>query len=111
MKKKKTSNTELPITRWIGDGRVKEEAPEYGAARKTDSTPNSQRRKKKTSNTEHRTPNIEWCGRAFRVSEESQAGYGNKHRQKFDLEDRLLNFEVEIIELTDALQNTHEVNH
>ena len=104
-------NTELPITRWIGDGRVKEEAPEYGAARKTDSTSNAQRRKKKTSNTEHRTPNIEWCGPAFRVSEESQAGYGNKHRQKFDLEDRLLNFAVEIIELTEALPNTRAANH
>ena len=43
MKKKKTSNTELPITRWIGDGRVKE-APEYGAAQKTDSTPNEENR-------------------------------------------------------------------
>ena len=41
--KRKTSNAEWPIIRWIGDGRVKEDAPEYGAARKTDSTLNAQR--------------------------------------------------------------------
>jgi four helix bundle protein len=67
--------------------------------------------KRETPNTERRTPNIEWCGPEFRVSEESQAGYGNKHRQKFDLEDRLLNFAVEIIELTEALPNTRAANH
>ena len=66
---------------------------------------------KKTRNTEHRTPNIEWFGPEFRVSEEPVADYGRKHPQKFDLEDRLLNFAVEIIELTEALSNTRAANH
>ena len=68
-------------------------------------------KRKKTSNTEHRTPNIEWCGLDFRVSEEPQARYGNKPPRKFDLEERLLNFAVEIIELTEALPNTRAANH
>jgi four helix bundle protein len=66
---------------------------------------------KRTPNTEHRTPNIEWFGPEFRVSEEAAVGYGHKSRQKFDLEDRLLNFAVEIIELTEALANTRAANH
>jgi four helix bundle protein len=68
-------------------------------------------KKEKTPNAERRTPNIEWCGPEFRVSEEPQAGYGNKHRHRFDLDDRLLNFAVEIIELTEALPNTRAANH
>src|SRR5437868_11456745 len=68
-------------------------------------------KRKKTSNTEHRTPNIEWSGPDFRVSEGPQASYGNKPRQKFDLEDRLLNFAGEIIALTEALPNTRAANH
>ena len=83
MKKKKTSNTELPITRWIGDGRVKE-APEYGAAQKTDSTPNAQR---PTSNVQ------------------------GKRNLRFDLEERLLEFSARIIRLVDALPNTRAGNH
>ena len=61
--KRKTSNAEWPIIRWIGDGRVKEDAPEYGAARKTDSTSNAQR---PTSNVQR------------------------KRNLRFDLEERLL---------------------
>ena len=66
---------------------------------------------KKTSNAERRTPNvesdrrqfsIEWCKREFRLQDASDSQYGNRTREKFDLEDRLLNFAVEIIELTDA---------
>ena len=66
---------------------------------------------KKTLNTEHRTPNIEWSGPEFRVSEEAQTAYGDKRGKKFDLEERLLNFAVEIIELTEALSNTRAANH
>jgi four helix bundle protein len=66
---------------------------------------------KKTSNTEHRTPNIEWCAAEFRVGDEPRATYGNKHPRKFDLEDRLLEFAIEIIELTGALPNTRAANH
>lgn len=66
---------------------------------------------KKTSNTEHRTPNIEWDGEKSGVSEEPPARYGNKLRQKFNLEDRLLNFAVEMIEMTEVLPNTRAANH
>jgi four helix bundle protein len=82
--KKKTSNTErrTPNVDWaiigrIGDGRVKEDAPEYGRARKTDPTPNAQWRK----------------------------------NSRFDLEDRLLEFSARIIRLVDALPNKRAGNH
>ncbi len=82
--KRKTSNAEWPIIRWIGDGRVKEDAPEYGAARKTDSTSNAQR---PTSNVQR------------------------KRNLRFDLEERLLEFSARIIRLVDALPNTRAGNH
>ena len=89
--KKKTSNTERrtpnaewAIIRWIGDGRVKEDAPEYGGARKSDST----------SNAQHPTPNAQW-----------------KKNPRFNLEDRLLEFSTRIIRLVDALPNTRAGNH
>ena len=70
---------------------------------------------RKTSNTERRTPNIElkdsefvieWPEPAVRVRDLTRSSYG-----KFDLEDRLLNFAVEIVELTEALPNTRAANH
>jgi four helix bundle protein len=67
--------------------------------------------KNKTSNTEHRTLNIEWCRAETRVSEAPLTRYRNEHRQKFDLEERLLNFAAGIIELTEALPNTRAANH
>ena len=84
MKKKKTSNREWPIIHWNGDSSVKEDAPEYGAVRKTDSTPNAQRL----------TSNIQ-----------------PKRQQRFDLEERLLEFSARIIRLIDALPNTRAGNH
>jgi four helix bundle protein len=81
---RRTPNAELPIICWIGDGRVKEDAPEYGAARKTDSTSNAQR---PTSNVQR------------------------KRNLRFDLEERLLEFSALIIRLVDALPNTRAGNH
>ena len=66
---------------------------------------------KKTSNTERRTPNIEWRGVTTRVNEESLSNYGSYRIKKFDLEERLLEFAVQIIELTEALPNTRAMNH
>ena len=89
--KKKTSNTEhrTPNIEWaiirrIGDGRVKEDAPAYGARRETESTPNAQRP----------TPNVQW-----------------KKNSRFNLEERLLEFSARIIRLVDALPNTRAGNH
>ena len=79
-----TPNIALPIVRWNGDSRVKEDAPEYRAARKTDSTSNAQR---PTSNAQR------------------------KRQPRFDLEERLLEFSARIIRLVDALPNTRAGNH
>ena len=84
MKKKKTSNRECPIIHWNGDSRVKEDAPEYGAVRRTDATPNAQRPTSKIQ---------------------------PKRQPRFDLEERLLEFSARIIRLIDALPNTRAGNH
>jgi four helix bundle protein len=80
----RTPNIELPIVGWVGNGRVKEDAPEYGTGGKTDSTPNAQRP----------TPNVQ-----------------RKRQPRFDLEERLLEFSGRIIRLVDALPNTRAANH
>ena len=59
----------------------------------------------KTPNTERRTPNIEWKGPPFRVKE-ATSEYRTSKKIKYDLEDRLLDFAVAIVELTDDLPNT-----
>jgi hypothetical protein len=88
--KRKTSNTDRRISNaqqqvcWIGDNRVKENAPGYGTTPRTDSTPNAQR---PTLNAQRKT---------------------NPH---FNLEDRLLEFSARIIQLADALPNTRAANH
>jgi len=88
--KRRTPNTERRTTnaerviRWIGSGRVKEEAPVYGATHRSDSTPNTQRPR----------PNAQ-----------------RKTNPRFNLEDRLLEFSARIIRLVDALPNTRAANH
>jgi four helix bundle protein len=81
---RRTSNAEAPIIRWLGDGRVKEDTPVYGAMRRPDTTPNAQRS----------TPNAQ-----------------RKPNPRFDLENRLLEFSARIIRLVDALPNTRAANH
>ena len=81
---RRTWNAERRIIRWIGDGRVKEDAPAYGAMRRTDSRPNAQR---PTSNAQRKT------------------------NPRFDLEDRLLEFSARTIRLVDALPNMRAANH
>jgi hypothetical protein len=84
--------------------------------------------KKKTSNAQRPTPNIEWSPDG-RVREEphgyvalakidsmlnAQRSTPNPQRQsepRFDLEDRLLEFSARIIRLVDALPNTRAANH
>jgi four helix bundle protein len=67
--------------------------------------------KKKTPNTERRTPNVEWNARGLRISEGADSEYGTNGKQKYDLEDRLLNFAVNVVELTEALPSTRAGNH
>lgn len=82
--KNKTSNLEFPIIHWNGDTRVREDAPDYGVLRKSDSTSNAQR---------------------------STLNAQRKRQPRFDLEERLLEFSARIIRLVDALPNTRAANH
>ena len=66
--------------------------------------------KKKTSNTERRTPNAEWNLHPFRVRD-GDSEYRVSKKTKYDLEDRLLEFAVAVVELTDDLPNTRAGNH
>jgi len=66
--------------------------------------------KKKTSNTERRTPKAEWNLDAFQVHEDDSE-YRVAKKTKYDLEDRLLEFAVAVVELTDDLSNTRAGNH
>ena len=66
---------------------------------------------KQTPNAERRTPNAEFLNSARLVQELSSSAYGNPKRPKFDLEDRVLDFAVQVIELTEILPNTRAANH
>jgi four helix bundle protein len=65
--------------------------------------------KKKTSNAQHPTPNIELG--TWRLSELPDGGYARNHTLKYDLEERLLKFAADIVELTESLPNTRAGNH
>lgn len=75
-------------------------------------TPNAQR---PTSNAELKrvkVPVIEWAADGVRVNELPNANYGVTRRPRhYDLEDRLLDFAVSIVELTDSFPNTRAGNH
>src|SRR2546429_6757817 len=66
--------------------------------------------KRRTPNTERRTSNTEWRGPLVRVNE-ANSGYAVPKKTKYDLEDRLLQFAVAVVELTDDLPNTRAGNH
>lgn len=71
--------------------------------------------RKKTFNTQHSTPNIQWRG--IREDEpeyganETRAQHAKKNESKFDLEDRLLEFSARLIKLVEALPNSRAANH
>ena len=65
--------------------------------------------RKKTPNAQRRTPNIEF-GRS-RVAEVSNGEYESKRKPVYDLEDRLLDFAVSIVELTESFPVTRAGNH
>src|SRR5437870_13876512 len=62
---RRTSNAERRMIRWIGDGCVKQDAPAYGAARQTGSTPNAQRKTNPRFNLEDRL--LEFSARIIRL--------------------------------------------
>jgi four helix bundle protein len=67
--------------------------------------------KKKTPNTERRTSNAEYSVRSFRVNDAANSHYGVTNKPKYDLEDRLLDFAVNVVELTEALPSSRSGNH
>jgi four helix bundle protein len=64
--------------------------------------------KKKTPNAQRPTPNIEF--RSWRVTEIPDGEYDSKRKTSYNLEDRLLEFAANIIELTESLPNTRAGN-
>lgn len=66
---------------------------------------------KKTPNIERRTSNVERNGRNERTMELPASGYAGKKNPVYDLEDRLLDFAVQIVELSEAVPNTRAGNH
>jgi four helix bundle protein len=65
--------------------------------------------KKKTLNVQRPTPNIEFG--TWHVAEIDDGEYDSKRRPVYDLEDRLLEFAANIVELTESLPNTRAGNH
>ena len=58
------------------------------------------------------TPVIEWAADGVRVNELPTANYGaTREVRRYDLEDRLLDFAVSIVELTDSFPTTRAGNH
>jgi four helix bundle protein len=64
--------------------------------------------KKKTSNAQNPTPNIEFG--TWRLSELPDGGCARNYTLKYDLEERLLKFAADIVELTESLPNTRAGN-
>ena len=65
--------------------------------------------KTRTPNVQRRTPNAELG--SWHVAELSDGEYGSKSKPAYNLEDRLLEFAANIIELTESLPNTRAGNH
>src|SRR5258708_34806156 len=66
---------------------------------------------KKTSNTQRGTLNIEWSEDGFCRETPTEEYRNNKTPPKYDLEDRLLDFAVNVVELTESLPNSRSGNH
>jgi four helix bundle protein len=91
---------------------IKKKRPmKYNMKKKTSNT------ERRTPNAEHRTPNIERrTSNAEREApplriNEVDSEYRVPKKTKYDLEDRLLEFAVAVVELTDDLPNTRAGNH
>lgn len=65
--------------------------------------------RKRTPNAQRRTPNIEF--RSLRVAEIPDGEYDSTRKRAYDLENRLLEFAANIVELTESLPNTRAGNH
>jgi four helix bundle protein len=66
---------------------------------------------KRTPNIERRTSNAQRRPVALLLHEVPSAQYRAKSPRKYDLEDRLLEFAVQVIDFTEALPNSRAANH
>ena len=67
--------------------------------------------RKETLNAQRRTLNIEWAEDGARVDELPSSIYRAKGERQDDLEDRLLDFAVNIVELIESFPTTRAGNH
>jgi four helix bundle protein len=64
---------------------------------------------RKTPSAQRRTSNIKF--RSWRIAEIPDGKYDSKRNRAYNLEDRLLEFAANIVELTESLPNTRAGNH
>jgi four helix bundle protein len=69
-------------------------------------TPNAEAKKPRTANAQRPTLDIELGLRGLSVNELADSDYGGRRGGRYDLEDRLLDFAVDVVELTYSLPNT-----
>ena len=62
-------------------------------------------------NTERRTPNTEFSETVLFFRESPNSDYPKANGKKYDLEDRLLDFAVDVVEFTENLPNTRAANY
>jgi four helix bundle protein len=74
-------------------------------------TPNAEVKKPRTKSAECSALNIEWGLHGSRVNDLANSEYGGRRDRRYDLEDRLLDFAVDVVELTESLPNTRAGNH
>jgi four helix bundle protein len=74
-------------------------------------TPNAEVESKRAPNAERALINIQWGLDGFRVNESAVSEYVGRRDRRYDLEDRLLDFAVDVVELTESLPNTRAGNH
>ena len=68
--------------------------------------------KRETPNAQRPMPNLEWSRDGIRTNESSNTEYsGALKNSQYDLEDRLLDFAVNVVELTESLPSTRAGNH
>jgi four helix bundle protein len=67
---------------------------------------------KKTPDVQRPTSNIEWTIDGIRISELPNSNYGARRNGRYyDLEDRLLDFAVSVVELTESFPSNRTGNH